>query len=92
VGSVSLDADSEVGVFPLLAGSSFAGFFSILGLGFGILLTLETFITKEHPLHCCIENLLTVVHMFIVCLHLLTLSCRSRTFVYTSSDVKAGGL
>jgi hypothetical protein len=32
VGSVSMDADSEEGVFPMLAGSSFAGFFSILGL------------------------------------------------------------
>jgi hypothetical protein len=60
VGSDSFDPDSGDGIFPLLAGTSFAGFFSILGFGFGILLTLETCTTKENPLYCCIQKLLTV--------------------------------
>jgi hypothetical protein len=52
VDSVSLDADSEEAVFSLLAGSSsFAGFFSILGFGLGILLILATCITKGYPLY-----------------------------------------
>jgi len=50
--SPSLGADSEEVVFSLLAGSSsFAVFFSTLGFGFGILLTLETCTMKEHTLY-----------------------------------------